>query len=230
MLHKNAPLGDVHIVHNWAVADAVARAALSVVTADIGKVCWQQNNDSFWFLKNTTPTWVSMGTGASLAIGDVTGLQTALDSKAATTHNHDSAYLGVALKGAASGLAELDGTGKVPAAQLPSYVDDVLEYANLAAFPGTGESGKIYVALDSNLTYRWTGSIYVAVGDGGGGAAVTIKDEGVTLTASLASIDFTGAGVSATNVGGAVTVNIAGGGGGGTAASTFASRFIFMGA
>jgi hypothetical protein len=51
-------------------------------------------------------------------------------------------------------------SGKVPSSQLPSYVDDVLEFANLAAFPGTGETGKIYVALDSNLTYRWTGSVY----------------------------------------------------------------------
>lgn len=50
--------------------------------------------------------------------------------------------------------------GKVPAAQLPSYVDDVEEYANLAAFPVTGETGKIYVAIDTNLTYRWTGSVY----------------------------------------------------------------------
>lgn len=53
--------------------------------------------------------------------------------------------------------------GKVPASQLPSYVDDVLEYANFAAFPSTGESGKIYVALDTNKTYRWSGSEYVEI-------------------------------------------------------------------
>ena len=67
------------------------------------------------------------------------------------------------LKGANNGLAELDGTGKVPAAQLPSYVDDVLEYANLAGFPVTGESGKIYIAQDTNITYRWSGSAYVEI-------------------------------------------------------------------
>ena len=50
--------------------------------------------------------------------------------------------------------------GKVPASQLPSYVDDVEEYANLASFPVTGETGKLYVALDTNLIYRWTGSTY----------------------------------------------------------------------
>ena len=53
--------------------------------------------------------------------------------------------------------------GKVPTSQLPSYVDDVLEYANLAAFPATGETGKIYVALDTNLTYRWSGTAYVEI-------------------------------------------------------------------
>jgi hypothetical protein len=63
------------------------------------------------------------------------------------------------LIGAANGLAELDGTGKVPSSQLPSFIDDVEEYANLAAFPVTGESGKIYI----NLTYRWGGSTYVEI-------------------------------------------------------------------
>ena len=66
-------------------------------------------------------------------------------------------------KGVANGYASLDGAGKVPAAQLPSYVDDVLEYADLASFPVTGETGKIYIALDTNFTYRWTGSAYVDI-------------------------------------------------------------------
>lgn len=66
-------------------------------------------------------------------------------------------------KGQPSGYASLDGGGKVPASQLPSYVDDVLEYANFAAFPITGESGKIYVAQDANKTYRWGGSAYVEI-------------------------------------------------------------------
>lgn len=53
--------------------------------------------------------------------------------------------------------------GKVPAAQLPSFVDDVLEYATASAFPVAGEAGKIYLALDTNLTYRWSGSGYVEI-------------------------------------------------------------------
>ena len=66
-------------------------------------------------------------------------------------------------KGAANGYAGLDGTGKVPAAQLPGFVDDVVECANLAAFPAVGETGIIYVAIDTNMTYRWTGSAYVSM-------------------------------------------------------------------
>jgi len=66
-------------------------------------------------------------------------------------------------KGSASGVAELDSSGFVPTAQLPSFVDDVLEYANFAGLPGTGETGKIYVTLDDNKTFRWSGSAYVEI-------------------------------------------------------------------
>jgi hypothetical protein len=60
-------------------------------------------------------------------------------------------------------FAELDVNGKILSSQLPSYVDDVLEYVNLAAFPATGETGKIYIAQDSNKTYRWSGTAYVEI-------------------------------------------------------------------
>jgi hypothetical protein len=66
-------------------------------------------------------------------------------------------------KGVANGYASLDASAKVPAAQLPAYVDDVLEYANLAAFPVTGTTGIIYVALDTNKIYRWSGSTYIEI-------------------------------------------------------------------
>lgn len=57
----------------------------------------------------------------------------------------------------------LDSDNKVKSQYLPSYVDDVLEFASKSAFPATGESGKIYVALDTNKTYRWGGSAYVEI-------------------------------------------------------------------
>ena len=61
-------------------------------------------------------------------------------------------------------FANLSNNGKVPASQLPSYVDDVEEYGSLLSFPTQGEEGKIYVAKDTNLTYRWSGSTYVEIG------------------------------------------------------------------
>ena len=66
-------------------------------------------------------------------------------------------------KGANGGVAELDSNGKVPSSQLPSYVDDVLSYASQSAFPATGETGKIYIAEDTNKTYRWSGSAYAEI-------------------------------------------------------------------
>lgn len=65
--------------------------------------------------------------------------------------------------GVANGVATLGADGKVPSGQLPSYVDDVLEYENKASLPAKGETGKIYVAKDTNLTYRWSGSAYVEI-------------------------------------------------------------------
>jgi len=73
--------------------------------------------------------------------------------------------LNTSLKGASNGLAELDGSGKVPTSQLPSYVDDVLEYANIGALPATGSAGIIYVTLDDNKIYRWSGTAYTVISD-----------------------------------------------------------------
>jgi len=90
----------------------------------------------------------------SHATSDITGLDTALAGKAAS-----------ALIGANSGIAPLDSGGKVPAANLPSYVDDVIEAADFAALPSTGETSKIYVTLDTGKTYRWSGSAYVVLNE-----------------------------------------------------------------
>lgn len=71
--------------------------------------------------------------------------------------------------------------GLVPSSQLPSFVDDVLEYANLAAFPVSGETSKIYVALDTNRIYRWSGSAYIeispTVGTTWGGISGTLSNQ-----------------------------------------------------
>lgn len=82
----------------------------------------------------------------------ITGLDTALSARELTAN-----------RGAANGYAPLDNNSKVPAANLPSYVDDVLEYANLAAFPATGETGKIYTDQATGKIHRWSGSAYVEI-------------------------------------------------------------------
>lgn len=77
-------------------------------------------------------------------------------------------------KGVANGVAELDSNGLVPSSQLPSYVDDVVEgyYYESKFYQDsehtieiTGEIGKIYVDLDTGRSFRWSGSIYIIVGD-----------------------------------------------------------------
>lgn len=70
----------------------------------------------------------------------------------------DSAKLGVA-----EGAASLDASGKVPASQLPSYVDDVIEVNGIDNAPETGETDKIYVDTVTNRTYRWSGTSYVEI-------------------------------------------------------------------
>ena len=69
----------------------------------------------------------------------------------------------VANKGVNNGYASLGGDGKVPSSQLPSYVDDVIEVSSFGTLPATGETGKIYITLDTNKIYRWSGSVYVEV-------------------------------------------------------------------
>lgn len=127
-------------------------------------------------------TVTSVGTSAPLTGGTITGAGTIgitqanastdgyLSSTDWNTFNNKQAALGftpenVANKGAANGYASLDGAGKVPSIQLPSYVDDVVEVANFAALPATGETGKIYITLDTNFVYRWSGSVYVKISE-----------------------------------------------------------------
>ena len=120
-------------------------------------------------------------------ISNVDGLQIALDGKAASSHTHDDRYyteseidtklnskLNTSLKGSANGLAELDSNGKVLSSQLPSFVDDIVEgYLSGGKFYKesahtteiTGETGKIYIDLTTNKTYRWSGSAFVVVSE-----------------------------------------------------------------
>jgi hypothetical protein len=121
-------------------------------------------------------TWLQVST----LIGTAANLQQVTDNGATTTNpvtiggltisglstgvlKSDSGIISSVPFGAANGVATLGGDGKVPSSQLPSYVDDVVEVANYAALPATGETGKLYITLDNNKVYRWGGSVYVEV-------------------------------------------------------------------
>lgn len=95
-----------------------------------------------------------------LFIGEVTG--TAYDGGKGK-HLADKVQQFINSKGAPNGLASLNESGIIPSAQLPSYVDDVIEVDTFSNLPGTGESGKIYIVQDTNLTYRWSGTDYVEI-------------------------------------------------------------------
>ena len=115
---------------------------------------------------NSIKPWIVAGFIAVTAVGDgatpklVLQDGTLLDQ---STFQPAGSYVLASEKGANSGVATLGADGKVPASQLPSFVDDVIEAANFAALPAEGEASKIYVTLDDNKTYRWGGSAYVEI-------------------------------------------------------------------
>jgi hypothetical protein len=110
--------------------------AASNGTAYAGQVCAVKDTGLLYIVR--TDKSLSQ-VGSNPGIADVIGLSTALAGKADLV------------------------SGKIPADQLPSYVDDVVEYADLAAFPATGEAGKIYIAIDTLKTYRWSGTVYAEI-------------------------------------------------------------------
>lgn len=91
-----------------------------------------------------------------------------------TKAHASSTYALASAIGVANGIATLDDSGLVPSSQLPSYVDDVLEFDSKDKFPANGEDGKIYVDKSDNKTYRYTGSGYLWIN-----SAVATADEAV---------------------------------------------------
>lgn len=150
-----------------------------------------------------TNTWRPLGTGANDACAGndsrLSNSRPASDvyswAKASTKPAYTKSEVGLgnvtndaqvkrSEMGAASGVATLDSAGKVPSSQLPSYVDDVLEYNTKPDFPTTGEAGKIYVDKSTNTTWRWSGSAYTQIkGDLAIGTTTgTAADGGVANT------------------------------------------------
>jgi hypothetical protein len=145
---SNVPAGnlaatDVQAALNELQSDVDTRALDSAVIKKDGSVAFTAAQS----MGSNKLTSLADGTDAADAVN-----KSQLDTKQSTSE-----------KGQANGYASLDEAGKVPSSQLPSYVDDVLEYADLAAFPVSGETGKIYVAIDSGKTYRWSGTVYTEI-------------------------------------------------------------------
>ena len=171
--------------------------------------------------QSTTGSAATLTTGRTISLtGDVAYTSGSFDGSANVTGTATLASVGTAgtytkvttdAKGrvtsgttlAATDIPSLDASkitsGTIDSARLPSYVDDVIEAANLASFPGTGETGKIYVALDTNKTYRWSGSAYVYITSGavdsvGGYTGVVTA---TNLLDALKTLDGTGSGLDA---------------------------------
>ena len=139
----------------------------------------------------------------------------AFDGSANITINavDSTARIASSEKGAANGVATLDANGIILTSQLPSYVDDVLEFTNLAGFPATGETGKIYIAKDTNKIYRWSGTAYIFITSGavdsvaGKTGAVTLAKADVGLPNADNTADIAKNVLSATKLTTARTIN-----------------------
>lgn len=132
-------------------------------------------------------------------------LDTNLQSLATAVGTAVKARIPSSEKGQPNGVATLDGGGKIPSAQLPSYVDDVVEYTNLASFPATGNAGILYIDLATNKQYRWGGSTYQQITSGavdsvnGQTGIVTISTniaEGTRTSTSVPITSSTGTGAT----------------------------------
>jgi len=137
--------GDEEIAYKSDITDIIDDSALSTTTTYSS----QKSDDEFVNASGDSMT-------GNLAMGGnkVTGLAVSTANGEALVYDQ---------LGAANGVAPLNGSSKIDASYLPSYVDDVLEYADFASLPVTGETVKIYVTLDTNKTYRWSGSVYVEI-------------------------------------------------------------------
>ena len=178
-------------VHDFVMAQnyitlAEARAGLSVAVANANHASYDTSTGVLSLAVDSAPTADSNklvesgGVKAELDKKADLVAQTAADKFGVVRQNEQGIVVGAESVNFGSydadythNVATLGSDGKVPSAQLPSYVDDVIILASRDAFPVQGEEGKIYVAADTNKTYRWT--------DGGEGVAGQYVEIGNSL-------------------------------------------------
>lgn len=127
-----------------------------------GTAVWGADKDTT-YNNATTSTDGLMSSSDKTKLDDIAAGATKITVDSALSSTSTNPVQNKIIYGAISSKADLDTSGKVLSSQLPSYVDDVLEYSAKSNFPSTGESGKIYVDTATNLTYRWSGSTYVEI-------------------------------------------------------------------
>jgi hypothetical protein len=166
----------------WDTNDSTRRARFSAATVTPnttqiyvlpGNSTTLAGTDSIQIITNKTISG-DLNTFSQIPQDAVSGLVSALQARELVTR-----------KGQANGYVPLNSAGKIEAGYLPSFVDDVVEYATKTSFPSVGEVGKIYVALDTQAIYRWTGSVYVLLGgdpDMVPGSYATTIGNGTTTT------------------------------------------------
>ena len=158
----NGKIGDVVLNANDVEADALGSAATVQMQVSQDLAAQQSEINALSLLvdtkANSTAVLQALGEKADKSYVDTQDslLQDQIDLKADA----------IAVSQSLATKADLIG-GLIPASQLPSFVDDVLNFPNLVSFPSLGEDGKIYIAQDVNKTYRWSGTQYVEVGGGG---------------------------------------------------------------
>lgn len=150
--YVTALIGNTTATINAALAANVTKSALGIDNVD-------NTSDADKPISTATQTALN-GKQNVLTFDNAPAEQSENPVKSSGIYSALAGKISVSAKGANGGVAELDSNGKVPSSQLPSYVDDVLSYNSVSSFPATGEDGKIYIAKDTNLSYRWTGSEY----------------------------------------------------------------------
>lgn len=183
--------------------------AISLTLANSG-VTAGTYNDSATAVRPFTVDVKGRVTGIGTAVtitpawGSITGKPTTLSGYGITDAVASS------LLGANNGVATLDGTGKVPASQLPAYVDDVREYANLAAMDalaaGDKTTGIIYVAIDTGKVYRWSGTVFVEISPTAGNADTATKLQTARTITATSDISWTVTFDGSANVSAAATL------------------------